>query len=95
MFCEAERGRAGQSGAGGPVAGDGWLLERKPSAADERMWKCTDGTRPVWPGPCWVLLKQPFFLCQRANIAGAGGRGGTGRVGGHRAGIKQCRGNEG
>lgn len=48
----------------GPVAGDRWLLERKCSAGDERMWKCTGGTRPTWPGSLWVLLRQPFFLCR-------------------------------
>lgn len=36
---------------------DVWLLERKHSTCDERMWKCTYGTMPAGPGPLCTVFR--------------------------------------
>ena len=52
------------------VASDGWPAERKHSAGDERMWKRTDGTEPVWPRPaCSCAASTAFILLPGPSMA--------------------------
>ena len=74
-FVAVLRGGAeGRVAAGRSVACDGWLLERKHSPGDERMWKCTQWRRAGHTArpTLWVASKTVFL-----PMPGGRGRGGS------------------